>query len=204
MSRTRQMPGFRYVSRRLAIVLGAMLAALLLHLLQPAPAPFGGSATVVDGDTIRLAGERVRLVGLDAPELAQSCTGADGRQWSCGTAARRLMRQLVDRGKVTCAREGYDRYDRVLARCSARGADPVRPWSGRVSPSPMAATSASRRRRRTRRPASGPAVSRRPPNGAASSRARQARAFLTWSAAGSGNSGKSMARPRGIEPLFPP
>jgi endonuclease YncB( thermonuclease family) len=117
------MPGFRYVWRRLAIVLGAMLAALLLHLLQPAPAPFGGSASAVDGDTIRLAGERVRLVGLDAPELAQSCTGADGRQWGCGTAARRLMRQLLARGEVTCTPQGYDRYDRVLARCSAGGAD---------------------------------------------------------------------------------
>jgi hypothetical protein len=46
------MPGFRYFSRRLAIMLGAALAALVLHLLQPAPAPFGGSATAQPARTI--------------------------------------------------------------------------------------------------------------------------------------------------------
>ena len=43
---------------------------------------------VVDGDTLRFGAERVRLWGIDAPELSEDCTRADRSEWSCGKAAR--------------------------------------------------------------------------------------------------------------------
>ena len=56
-------------------------------------ADVAGPATVVDGDTIVVAGERVRLEGVDAPELHQACTayGREGpwgrtRQSGCGSS----------------------------------------------------------------------------------------------------------------------
>ena len=43
-------------------------------------------AVVVDGDTIKLRGVRIRLAGIDAPEMNQACT-ADGVPYACGVAA---------------------------------------------------------------------------------------------------------------------
>ena len=56
----------------------AILALLVLSYV--AQADVTGPATVVDGDTIIVAGERIRLEGIDAPELRQTCT-AYGQQW---------------------------------------------------------------------------------------------------------------------------
>ncbi|HVW94071.1 MAG TPA: thermonuclease family protein [Devosia sp.] len=121
------MPPFR---RSAAGLRGALLAALVLvaatlagQLLRAPAAPITGQATAVDGDTLRLEGRRVRLLGVDAPELAQTCRGADGPEWPCGTAAQALMRQLLGRGATSCVPDGRDRYGRVLARCTTDGED---------------------------------------------------------------------------------
>ncbi|WP_448377774.1 thermonuclease family protein, partial [Fervidobacterium sp.] len=46
-----------------------------------------GRASVVDGDTLEVRGERVRLWGLDAPESAQTCLDEAERPWPCGRRA---------------------------------------------------------------------------------------------------------------------
>ncbi|HWK94050.1 MAG TPA: thermonuclease family protein [Pseudolabrys sp.] len=74
----------------------------------------------VDGDTLRADSQRIRLSGIDAPELAQTCRDARGQKWSCGAASRQHLAALVARG-VTCTRNGEDRYGRMLATCSAPG-----------------------------------------------------------------------------------
>src|SRR5512132_2676193 len=71
-----------------AILLFVAVAAL------PSYADVAGPATVVDGDTIVVGGEQVRLQGIDAPELHQTCT-AYGQAWACGqTAAEWLKNRL--------------------------------------------------------------------------------------------------------------
>ena len=55
------------------------LCSLLLCAAVASPAQtIVGVAVVVDGDTLRLGDERIRLYGIDAPETAQSCSKADG------------------------------------------------------------------------------------------------------------------------------
>lgn len=104
-------------------IVAAVLIVALLRSLQPPSPPLSGRGTVVDGDTLRLAGERVRLLDLDAPERAQTCTNASGAEWACGEAARTYLRQLLGVGDITCIPTGRDRYKRLLARCASAGAD---------------------------------------------------------------------------------
>ncbi|HPG88825.1 MAG TPA: thermonuclease family protein [Hyphomicrobium sp.] len=94
-----------------------------LHGAAEALASFAGPATVVDGDTLDIAGQRVRLEGIDAPETAQICKSADGRDWSCGRAASKFLRTLIAGNDVVCDRQGTDKYGRTLAICFADGRD---------------------------------------------------------------------------------
>jgi len=79
---------------------------------------------VSDGDTLVVAGQRIRLVGLDAPEWDQTCRTATGEAWACGAAATDRLRALTRRYSVECRPQGRDRYQRLLATCS-RGADDI-------------------------------------------------------------------------------
>ena len=83
-----------------------------------------GRGHAVDGDTLELGGERVRLWGIDAPEARQRCR-ASGRWWSCGGLATAALRSRS--GNVQCERRGKDAYGRVLAVCFERGED-VNGW----------------------------------------------------------------------------
>jgi endonuclease YncB( thermonuclease family) len=106
----------------LAIVILAG-AGLLAALLDQPPPPVAGQARVSDGDSLRLGDVRIRLLGLDAPELAQDCDAADGRSWPCGRAARDRLAVLLAAGAVDCRPEDTDQYGRLLATCTVAGQD---------------------------------------------------------------------------------
>jgi endonuclease YncB( thermonuclease family) len=103
-------------------VLGAAWWAADRVLGPPAQPAHAGLVRVIDGDTISLAGQRIRLEGLDAPELAQACT-RDGVTWPCGRDAALALNQRLQGRTVTCIVSGQDRFDRNLARCHDAGGD---------------------------------------------------------------------------------
>jgi endonuclease YncB( thermonuclease family) len=77
-----------------------------------------GRVVVVDGDSIEVNGQPVRLWGIDAAELSQTCT-LDGRPWACGRdAAQVLARKLAGR-VVACETRTRDQYGRIVALCRA-------------------------------------------------------------------------------------
>ena len=82
-----------------------------------------GAVRVSDGDSLRLGRERVRLIGIDAPELDQTCKNPDGSPWPCGRVARQRLAQLVAGENLQCTFEKRDRYGRALAICLAGGID---------------------------------------------------------------------------------
>jgi endonuclease YncB( thermonuclease family) len=77
-----------------------------------------GSARVIDGDTLGLGQNRVRLFGIDAPESAQECKDAKGVTWACGRSAKRALERLTAGQTVTCRGRDRDDYGRLLAVCS--------------------------------------------------------------------------------------
>lgn len=84
-----------------------------------------GRARIVDGDTIDVAGQRVRLEGIDAPESGQTCPGRYAgsllEPWRCGVAATHALGRLVGSSPVTCEIHETDKYDRLLGTCLAQG-----------------------------------------------------------------------------------
>jgi endonuclease YncB( thermonuclease family) len=95
----------------------------LLYALRGAPQrDITGAAEAVDGDSVRLNGEDLRLQGIDAPELFQTCR-VSGRETPCGREARAALRKLLTSGLATCIGDERDRYGRLLVVCRVRGID---------------------------------------------------------------------------------
>jgi len=82
-----------------------------------------GSARVIDGDTISIGEMRIRLEGIDAPEVGQTCQGKGGTDWPCGSASAMALEKLIAGNRVRCDRRGLDKYGRALAVCFVRGRD---------------------------------------------------------------------------------
>jgi endonuclease YncB( thermonuclease family) len=81
-----------------------------------------GVAQVADGDTLRVGGVRIRLSGVDAPELSQQC-GSSGRKVACGAMAADWLRQRVEGREIACNPVDTDRYGRSVAVCRVRSED---------------------------------------------------------------------------------
>lgn len=106
---------------RLGIIVGAGLLAVVT-IAFAAPLTITGPARVIDGDTIETQGQRIRLIGYDAPEKAQRCK-ADGEWYPCGRMATEALAAKIGGRNVTCAAGARDRYGRPLAVCKIGGID---------------------------------------------------------------------------------
>lgn len=89
----------------------------------------GADIQVTDGDTIKIDKVKIRLWGIDAPELKQTCT-KDDKAYSCGKAAKLALESFINaknafggQGELACQVIEIDRYQRKVARCTLDGAD---------------------------------------------------------------------------------
>jgi endonuclease YncB( thermonuclease family) len=93
-----------------------------------------GRASVIDGDTLDIRGERVRILDIDAPESGQFCfkktETLDVGAWRCGQQAALALSDWIGQQTVTCEitkKEANELYKHWLARCAVAGQD-VAEW----------------------------------------------------------------------------
>ncbi len=117
------MDRFRRVSPRGRRILDIAVTLALIAATVWGVQRFGGfegeDIRVIDGDSLIVNGREVRLHGIDAVELHQTCREPDGREWPCGRLARAHLRKLVHDRSLTCRTIDEDRYGRIVARCIA-------------------------------------------------------------------------------------
>ena len=113
-----------------------VLAILLLNFLPASSfaADLSGLVkTVHDGDTLTIqSGQRIRLFGIDAPELRQKCRADAVHQPGpaacvpCGEQARVALENLVLGKEIHCLDRGKS-YDRIVGECTV-GEVQMGPW----------------------------------------------------------------------------
>lgn len=95
---------------RLLVILSVMCCRLAV----------AGNYYPVDGDSLEQNDERIRLDGIDAPELAQSCYSASGEEYACGKQALQYLQNLTKNREVDCkCLEQNDIYGRRICECFA-------------------------------------------------------------------------------------
>ena len=84
-----------------------------------------GKAKVIDGDTVKIKNNKIRLSGIDAPELNQLCSKvflslsfiSFNKKYSCGKISTEKLKRLLKNKIILCKVENIDRYKRKLATC---------------------------------------------------------------------------------------
>lgn len=91
-----------------------LLSLLLLSFCRVSVAEY----KAVDGDSLVRGDERIRLKGIDAPELYQKCQNENGEDYNCGEEALDFLQDLMAQGEVNCkCQKKRDRYKRKLCEC---------------------------------------------------------------------------------------
>jgi endonuclease YncB( thermonuclease family) len=104
-------------------------ALLVVSAIGPTTAQEGiaGVASVIDGDTIEIHGQRIRLHGIDSPESSQLCARPTGERWRCGQQASFALADRIGRATVSCQPRDRDRYGRTVAVCF-KGNEDLNRW----------------------------------------------------------------------------
>lgn len=84
---------------------------------------FKGVPKIIDGDTIQFGQTKLRLNGVDAPQVDQLCLDARGVRFNCGVQARERLKARTARKTWTCVVMQKMDSGQQLGKCSVDGAD---------------------------------------------------------------------------------
>lgn len=123
-------PGVGWHSMRVNMLRVVAIASLTLASLPAlAQGPIVGKASVVDGDTIEISGQRIRIQGIDATESWQGCWDAGGKIYRCGKVAAKVLDDFLSASRPTrCEFIERDRYSRIVANCFRADGAGVGEW----------------------------------------------------------------------------
>jgi endonuclease YncB( thermonuclease family) len=119
-----------------AILAGALVAGAVAGLAVALPQDLFGSSPrgqtlraeglevrVVDGETLALGSQVLRLAGVWAPGRGVACHDQSGRSFDCGAAAADALVRVIGGRPVECDVRGRDPQGRALGVCRAGGAE---------------------------------------------------------------------------------
>lgn len=76
-----------------------------------------GKVKVIDGDSIKINSNKIRLHGIDAPEKKQTCVFKK-KKWQCGKKSMNELKKLINNQIIKCKVNDIDIYNRYVAICS--------------------------------------------------------------------------------------
>lgn len=95
----------------------SIVCVAVLFFLNNNEETYVGSFKTLDGDTLLINGQKLRLIGIDAPEYSQKCKNSKG-SWRCGRAATHKLRKIVKHSDdLRCVGDRIDKYARPLVTC---------------------------------------------------------------------------------------
>lgn len=77
-----------------------------------------GKAKIIDGDTIYINKNKIRLHGIDAPEINQPCI-LENKKWLCGKDSANELVKITNNQIINCNIISTDKYKRYIAICYA-------------------------------------------------------------------------------------
>lgn len=108
---------------------GSPLPNLRVVRSASAGGPIAGIASVIDGDTIEVHGQRIRFNGVDAPETTQQCDDANGLPYQCGARAAAALDEFLSASRpIRCDFVSWDRYGRYVGNCTRADGIGVAGW----------------------------------------------------------------------------
>ena len=87
-----------------------------------------GIPRVIDGDTVHINSHKIRLEGIDAPEIKQYCKKpllkfsaiigfTINKDYPCGLISKKRLIEKIKKSKIVCYSTSKDRYRRYIATC---------------------------------------------------------------------------------------
>ena len=102
-----------FLNKRKAIFLISVFSLIFILIINQVKSQ---TIKIVDGDTIHLNGVKIRFIGIDTPELKQTCL-KEGVKDLCGATAKQILIDKIGNDNVECISDGKDQYKRTLAEC---------------------------------------------------------------------------------------
>ena len=96
---------------------------------------FEGIPKIIDGDSLEINNNKIRLFGIDAPERKQICKKPYliisflnfQRNYECGLMATNQLKKFINNRTIKCTSENKDRYNRYLSTCYLKKID-INSW----------------------------------------------------------------------------
>ncbi len=76
-----------------------------------------GQVKVLDGDSLEIGEQRIRLYGIDAPELYQKCKTKNNQDWNCGRESKAFLKEFIGTDSIECHEIEQDKYKRMVSIC---------------------------------------------------------------------------------------
>lgn len=109
------------------LVVLALVFLVLIQLQGGRGTTISGRAGIVDGDTLRIGRQEIRIWGIDAPDAGRACRRPQGA-WDCSRATIVAMANLIAGRTVRCEGSERDEHGRLIGHCSTESVPDIGAW----------------------------------------------------------------------------